>query len=305
MVIIYQEKQKTMSKQKFNVGDLVVINKKYKSGRNCINGAGTITSLRYFMDGKNKYTVKWDNTQLSKEYYSYELNKCADPDDTDHVDTKLKVGDKVVFTDKVKKWVLGNGYVGIDLDKVYTILNTYSYAKLYELQGIDTVFFMEEDLKKVDDNYDEPEKQLDSNTEQITQHSIKTRQERWNDICNEYLKEFCDKHEWQYEPDMWVAGNIGTIVMIGDMFVSMNNIRYDIDNNVPTDYFAKWYWKSIEISELTDGAENYMNYENYCKEAPDYWTEERVQKIRASKKRVEEAKNELLKAIEDTRKGKF
>ena len=87
--------------------------------------------------------------------------------------------------------------------------------------------------------------------------------------------------------------------------VSMNNIRYDVDNNVPTDYFAKWYWKSIEISDLTDGAENYMNYENYCKEAPDYWTEERVQKIRASKKRVEEAKNELLKAIEDTRKGKF
>lgn len=291
-----------MSKQKFNVGDRVVINKKYKSGLNSINGAGTITSLRYFMDGKNKYTVKWDDTQLSKEYYSYELNA--------YDDTKLKIGDKVVFTEKGKKWIKNYKYIEyIDIDKVYTILDTYSYEKLYELQGIDSVFFMEEDLKKVEDNYDAPENPIDSNpdsnTEQTTQHSIKTRQERWDELCNEYLKEFCDKHEWQYEPDMWVAGNIGTIVMIGDMFVSMNNIRYDIDNNVPTDYFAKWYWKSIEISELTDGAENYMNYENYCKEAPDYWTEERVQKIRASKKRVEEAKNELLKAIEDTRKGKF
>ena len=286
-----------MSKQKFNVGDRVVINKKYKSGLNSINGAGTITSLRYFMDGKNKYTVKWDDTQFSKEYYSYELNA--------YVDTKLKIGDKVVFSEKGKKWIKNYRYISIDVDKVYTILNTYSYEKLYELQGISTVFFMEEDLKKVEDNYDAPEKPLDSNTEQAPQHSIKTRQERWNELCNEYLKEFCDKHEWQYEPDMWVAGNIGTIVMIGDMFVSMNNIRYDIDNNVPTDYFEKWYWKSIEISELTDGAENYMNYENYCKEAPDYWTEERIQKIRASKKRVEEAKNELLKAIEDTRKGKF
>ena len=286
-----------MSKQKFNVGDRVVINKKYKSGLNSINGAGTITSFRYFMDGKNKYTVKWDDIKLSKEYYSYELNN--------YDDTKLKIGDKVVFTEETKKWILDNGYVGIDLDKVYTILNTYSYGELYELQCVDTVFFMEEDLKKVEDNYDEPETPIDSNIEQTTISSIKTRQERWNDICNEYLKEFCDKHEWQYEPDMWVAGNTGTIVMIGDMFVSMNNIRYDIDNNVPTDYFEKWYWKSIEISELTDGAENYMNYENYCKEAPDYWTEERVQKIRASKKRVEEAKNELLKAIEDARKGKF
>ena len=144
---------------------------------------------------------------------------------------------------------------------------------------------------------------LNCTKKQIT-NSEKPKSERWNELCNEYLKEFCDKHEWQYEPDMWVAGNIGTIVMIGDMFVSMNNIRYDVDNNIPTDYFEKWYWKRIEISELTDGAENYMNYENYCKGAPDYWTEERVQKIRASKKRVEEAKNELLKAIEDTRKGK-
>lgn len=290
-----------MSKQKFNVGDRVVINKKYKGERNSINGAGTITSLRYFMDGKNKYTVEWDDTQDSKEYYSYELNL--------YDDTKLKIGDKVVFSEKGKKWIKNykKYYIyinNIDVDKVYTILNTYPYEKLYELQGINSIFFMEEDLKKVDENYDEPENQLDSNTEQTTQHSIKTRQERWNELCNEYLKEFCDKHEWQYEPDMWVAGNIGTIVMIGDMFVSMNNIRYDIDNNVPTDYFAKWYWKSIEISDLTDGAENYMNYENYCKGAPDYWTEERVQKIRASKKRVEEAKNELLKAIEDTRKGK-
>lgn len=287
-----------MSKQKFNVGDRVVINKKYKSGLNSINGAGTITSLRYFMDGKNKYTVEWDDTQDSKEYYSYELNV--------YDDTKLKIGDKVVFSEKGKKWIKNYKYIKhIDVDKTYTILNTYYSDNCYELQGINSIFFMEEDLKKVDENYDEPEKLIDSNPEQTTQHAQKTRQERWNELCNEYLKEFCDKHEWQYEPDMWVAGNIGTIVMIGDMFVSMNNIRYDIDNNVPTDYFEKWYWKSIEISELTDGAENYMNYENYYKGAPDYWTEERIQKIRASKKRVEEAKNELLKAIEDTRKGKF
>lgn len=290
-----------MSKQKFNVGDRVVINKKYKSGLNSINGAGTITSLRYFMDGKNKYTVKWDDTQLLKEYYSYELNT--------YDDTKLKIGDKVVFTEKGKKWIKNYRYISIDVDKVYTILNTYPYEKLYELLGIDSVFFMKEDLKKVEDNYDAPEKPIDSNpdsnTEQTPEHSIKTRQERWNDICNEYLKDFCDKHEWREVSDMWVSKKIGTIVVINGMFVSMDNIRYDIDNNVPKDYFAKWYWKSLKVSELTDGEKNYMNYENYCKGAPDYWTEERMQKILTSKIRIEEAKNELLKAIEDTRKGKF
>lgn len=144
---------------------------------------------------------------------------------------------------------------------------------------------------------------LNCTKKQIT-NSEKPKSERWNELCNEYLKEFCDKHEYPCEPDMWVGGDIGTIVMIGDMFVSMDNIRYDIDNNVPEYYFDKWYWKSIEISELTEGAENYMNYENYCKGAPDYWTEERMQRILTLKMRTEEAKNELLKAIEDTRKGK-
>ena len=47
------------------------------------------------MGGKNKYTVKWDDTQLSKEYYSYELNNYDDP--------KLKIGDKVVFKEKRKQ----------------------------------------------------------------------------------------------------------------------------------------------------------------------------------------------------------
>ena len=86
-----------MSKQKFNVGDRVVINKKYNKELHSIIGAGTITSLRYSRNGKNKYTVKWDDRKLSKEYYSYELNKCADCVDTNGADTKLNIGDKVTI----------------------------------------------------------------------------------------------------------------------------------------------------------------------------------------------------------------
>ena len=127
----------------------------------------------------------------------------------------------------------------------------------------------------------------------------------WKEICNRYLELFCDKHEWPYEPDMWVGGDIGTIVMIGDMFVSMDNIRYDIDNDVPEEYFTKWYWKSLDVHELTDGAENYMNYENYCKGCPDYWTEERMQSIRESKARIEKAKKALEDEIQNIGKGEL
>ena len=46
-------------------------------------------------------------------------------------------------------------------------------------------------------------------------------QERWIDICQEYLKLFCDKHEYSFEDCFWVADNYGTIVNVSDMFISM------------------------------------------------------------------------------------
>ena len=85
----------------------------------------------------------------------------------------------------------------------------------------------------------------------------------WKEICNNYLFEFCEKHEYTYESDCWVANDPGTIANIGDMFVSMENIRYDIDNNIPEEKFEKWYWKSLEVYELV--GEKFMNYENFCK----------------------------------------
>ena len=48
-----------------------------------------------------------------------------------------------------------------------------------------------------------------------------------------------------------------------------------------------------------------MNYESYCKGAPDYWTEERMAQIRESKRRIEKAREELEQTIKDTAKGKL
>lgn len=119
----------------------------------------------------------------------------------------------------------------------------------------------------------------------------------WDKLCNMYLKKFCDKHEYTYEPDCWVANDIGTIANIGDMFVSMDNIRYDIDNNIEETMFEKWYWKSIEIFELT--GKDFMNYESFCKGAPDIWTEEKMEKLREAHMRVYEAEEALRQEIEE------
>lgn len=122
-------------------------------------------------------------------------------------------------------------------------------------------------------------------------------QERWRDICQEYLKLFCDKHEYSFEDCFWVADDYGTIACVSDMFISMEHIRYDIDNNIEETMFEKWYWKAIEIFELT--GQDFMNYESFCKGAPDIWTEEKIEKLREAHIRVYEAEEALRQEIEE------
>ena len=120
---------------------------------------------------------------------------------------------------------------------------------------------------------------------------------KWRDICNSYLKEFCEKHEYNYEPDLWVANDPGTVICVNDMFISMGDIRYDVDNNIDEEMFAKWYWKALDVRELT--GKNYMNYSSFCEGAPDEWTEERMNSIRLLHNKIEESRKELMKLIDN------
>lgn len=122
-----------------------------------------------------------------------------------------------------------------------------------------------------------------------------TLKQTWEKVCNTYLQEFCRRHGYSYELDMWVANDPGTIACVNDMFVSMEDIRYDIDNDAPEEYFERWYWKSLEVYELV--GEKFMNYESFCKGCPDYWTEDKLESIRAAKQRVIDARDALEREI--------
>ena len=126
----------------------------------------------------------------------------------------------------------------------------------------------------------------------------KTLKEQWADICNVYLEMFCARHGYQYEPKyVWVADEPGTVACIGDLYVGMEDIRYDVDHDIPIDYFEKWYWKNLEVYELTKC--NYMNYSSYCKGAPDDWSEERLQRAREAHRRLEEAQLTFEKEMKE------
>lgn len=99
---------------------------------------------------------------------------------------------------------------------------------------------------------------------------------RWTEVSNEYLRLFCEKHEYDYEPDAWIGQDAGTVASIGDMFVSMDDMRYDIDNNVEAQLFDKWYWESLDRHEK---GLKYMNYPSFVKGAPDPYTPEQLKLI--------------------------
>ena len=135
--------------------------------------------------------------------------------------------------------------------------------------------------------------------------SKKSLQQQWQEVCNDYLRAFCKRHEYAYDPKDWIgigAENIGTIVEVNDMYINMDDLRYDVDNNVPADKFAKWYDKQLELHEL--GIEVWLNYPNYCKGAPDEWTEERMEELRAANQRLWEMKEQLEEMCKDYKKKK-
>lgn len=122
----------------------------------------------------------------------------------------------------------------------------------------------------------------------------------WEKLTNEYVKIFCEKHEMYYEEDSWVGNKIGEIICIGDYYIDFSDIKYDIDNNISEEKFDEWYWKSLEVYQIT--GENYLSYEAFCKGAPDRWTPENLNKIKQLKEDVENAKQTLEKEILNIKK---
>ena len=132
-----------------------------------------------------------------------------------------------------------------------------------------------------------------------THQNIKTS---WKNICDEYVRAFCERHEienieYEIENDyIWVGSDPGTIACISDMYISMSDLRYDVDNNINPEYFTKWYWTSVERAEL---GIQYMNYESFCKGCPDPVSSEKLEQIKAAHVGMLHAQQLFEDAIKD------
>lgn len=289
-----------MSKRKFNVGDKVQLTPKFQNVYNSIGDKqGEVIEIES-NGNRSVYLVSFENKKFMSVYYSYQLDRAS----------KFKKGDKVTFTPQAIQWLYKNGYceIGstcnnlIDPDTPYTISNVYKSGGYdgykYSLVGADCIVATDDDLELYDESKDglTIDEVMYNPRDDIFFNQHTDRMKRWTDICNEYLKEFCDRHDYTYHPCDWIGGEVGGIIEIADMFVTMDNIRYDVDNNITVDKFSDWYWNSVEHSEL---GLKYMNYPSYCKGAPDPYTREQIQAIREGQMKIRQAKEDLRKTMDE------
>ena len=116
------------------------------------------------------------------------------------------------------------------------------------------------------------------------------------DIVGDYCSAFCQKHGWEaYNPDMWVGEDVGGVLEVCDRYINMDDIRYDIDNDIEVGVLEEWYDYSTEIA-FFEGGRN-VNYPSWCKGYRPY-SAEQLERISEAQTAVNVAKNHLRELVE-------
>ena len=105
--------------------------------------------------------------------------------------------------------------------------------------------------------------------------------------CNEYLRLFCEKHDFDYEEakDSWVANCVGDVTCVGDIFVGMQTIITDIEMDAPEDEFIKWYDYNLVANEFGFTTPNFESWLRGCPRVSD----ETFNKLQALKNNLDDA----------------
>lgn len=92
---------------------------------------------------------------------------------------------------------------------------------------------------------------------------------RYEKACNDYLRAFCEKYNFYYEPEEWIAGQVGTIIQIADFFFSMETIKLCVDNDVKEGDLLKWYDYTLEAGMTGFFAPNLSSWVKGCPRLSD------------------------------------
>lgn len=104
--------------------------------------------------------------------------------------------------------------------------------------------------------------------------------------CNEYLRLFCEKHEFDFEDakGSWVGNDIGGVVNVADYYVDMQTIIDDIELDAPEEEFYKWHDYTLDANEFNLPLPNFRNWVKGCPRT----SAETFEKLREIKRTLEE-----------------
>lgn len=91
--------------------------------------------------------------------------------------------------------------------------------------------------------------------------------QNYDNICNEFVKIFADKHDIEF--DGWVADEVGTIASFCfQYFFNMDDIIYDITTNQPKHLILDWQNDSTNYNMDKEYPNTtYINFRSYSKGA--------------------------------------
>lgn len=84
--------------------------------------------------------------------------------------------------------------------------------------------------------------------------------------CNEYLRLFCEKHDFDYDEarESWVGGQVGDVTLCGDYYVGMLTIIADIELDAPEDEFIRWYDYNMRANVFGFATPNFESWLRGC-----------------------------------------
>ncbi len=146
----------------------------------------------------------------------------------------------------------------------------------------------------------------------------KTMKESWEALCNEYLRLFCEKHGFEYDPNDWVGGKegIGTVCCLSDYWLDLETIRFDIDNAIPAEKFFEYedYDSKIRDIELSfdllynppreEGRMIHINYRSFCKGCPRPYTDEKLREMQEGLDYQKQLRDNYIKELTELQGSK-
>ena len=125
----------------------------------------------------------------------------------------------------------------------------------------------------------------------------------YNDACEAYMKAFCQKHGYDYEEadHNWDIN----YVEVGDLYIGIEDIRTDIDEDSPEDEITKWYDCCFRL-QCIDKKIATPSFHNWLLGSRK--SEEDIAALEAAHARVLEAQRMLQEEIdrqEDNEYGQF